>query len=94
MPDQRSATTRHGRRLTYAVQGTGPLLVCHPGGPCFDGGYFEDLGGELEAARAREGELFDGIPDSRLAIIEDSGHFHWVEKPERFRAAVVPFLSP
>jgi proline iminopeptidase len=45
MPDQRSATTRDGRRLAYAVEGTGPLLVCHPGGPGFDGGYFEDLGG-------------------------------------------------
>src|SRR5262249_5644399 len=45
MHDQRSAITRDGRRLTYLVTGSGPLLVCHPGGPGFDGAYFEDLGG-------------------------------------------------
>jgi pimeloyl-ACP methyl ester carboxylesterase len=50
MPDQRSATTRDGRRLTYLVTGSGPPLVCHPGGPGFDGAYFEDVGG-LAAAR-------------------------------------------
>jgi pimeloyl-ACP methyl ester carboxylesterase len=45
MDDQRSATTGDGRRLTYAVVGKGPVLVCHPGGPGMDGSYFEDLGG-------------------------------------------------
>src|SRR5712691_1053619 len=45
MHDQRSATTGDGRRLAYTVVGKGPVLVCHPGGPGFDGSYFEDLGG-------------------------------------------------
>jgi pimeloyl-ACP methyl ester carboxylesterase len=45
MHDQRSAITRDGRRLTYLVTGSGPPLICHPGGPGFDGTYFEDLGG-------------------------------------------------
>src|SRR5881409_2275746 len=50
MPDQRSATTRDGRRLTYSVAGDGHLLMCHPGGPGFDGLCFEDLAG-LTASR-------------------------------------------
>ena len=50
MPDQRSATTRDGRRLAYRILGAGPLLVCHPGGPGFDGAYFEDLAG-LDSGR-------------------------------------------
>lgn len=36
---------RDGRTLTYFVRGSGPPLVCHPGGPGFDGFYFEDLAG-------------------------------------------------
>src|SRR5262245_59968150 len=50
MPDQRSASTRDGRRLAHRILGSGPLLVCHPGGPGFDGAYFEDLAG-LDAER-------------------------------------------
>src|SRR5262245_49610247 len=50
MPDQRSATTRDERRLAFRVVGTGPVLVCHPGGPGFDGVYFEDLAG-LDSVR-------------------------------------------
>ncbi len=34
----------------YRLEGSGPLLVCHPGGPGFDSGYFQDLAG-LGAAR-------------------------------------------
>lgn len=32
-------------KLHTERRGSGPLLVCHPGGPGFDGAYFEDLGG-------------------------------------------------
>jgi pimeloyl-ACP methyl ester carboxylesterase len=52
------------------------------------------VNGELEASRTGEQELLDGIPNARLAIVEGAGHFPWVEQPARFRAAVLPFLSP
>jgi pimeloyl-ACP methyl ester carboxylesterase len=44
-------TTRDGRTLGYHRRGSGPTLVCHPGGPGFSSLYFGDLGGldrELE----------------------------------------------
>jgi proline iminopeptidase len=44
-------TTADGRRLAYRRLGTGPTLVCHPGGPGFSSLYLGDLGGldeELE----------------------------------------------
>jgi len=31
--------------LTYRVQGAGPIVVCHPGGPGFSFSYLQDLGG-------------------------------------------------
>jgi proline-specific peptidase len=38
--------TDDGRTLTYDRRGTGPLLVCHPGGPGFSSRYFAGgLGG-------------------------------------------------
>jgi proline iminopeptidase len=42
--------TRDGRRLSYRLLGTGPLLICHPGGPGFSGAELDDLGG-LDATR-------------------------------------------
>jgi pimeloyl-ACP methyl ester carboxylesterase len=51
------------------------------------------VNGELDATRAGERELLDGISNARLAIVEDAAHFPWVEQPARFRDAVVPFLS-
>lgn len=44
-----SLTTADGRRLSYALEGAGPLLVCHPGGPGFSALYFADLAGLGEA---------------------------------------------
>jgi len=44
-------TTADGRRLTYRRSGSGPMLVCHPGGPGFSSRYLGDLAGlgeELE----------------------------------------------
>jgi proline-specific peptidase len=44
-------TTRDGRTLVYHRSGSGPTLVCHPGGPGFSSLYFADLaalGDELE----------------------------------------------
>jgi pimeloyl-ACP methyl ester carboxylesterase len=51
------------------------------------------VNGELEASRAVEQELLDGISNARLAIVEGAGHFPWVEQPARFRDAVLPFLT-
>jgi proline-specific peptidase len=34
-----------GRTLSYRRVGTGPVLVCHPGGPGFSSRYFGDLAG-------------------------------------------------
>jgi len=44
-------TTADGRTLAYERRGSGPLLVCHPGGPGFSSRYLSNLGGldeELE----------------------------------------------
>ena len=38
-------TTSDGRALAYRLEGEGPLLLCHPGGPGFSAGYFGDLAG-------------------------------------------------
>jgi pimeloyl-ACP methyl ester carboxylesterase len=40
-----SFRTADGRRLSYRREGSGPLLVCHPGGPGFSSRYFGDLAG-------------------------------------------------
>jgi proline-specific peptidase len=40
--------TADGRKLTYRRMGTGPVLVCHPGGPGFSSSYFADLAGLWE----------------------------------------------
>jgi pimeloyl-ACP methyl ester carboxylesterase len=40
-----SFRTVDGRTLSYRRQGTGPMLVCHPGGPGFSSRYFGDLAG-------------------------------------------------
>jgi proline-specific peptidase len=40
-----SFRTHDGRKLTYRRDGSGPILVCHPGGPGFSSRYLADLGG-------------------------------------------------
>ena len=40
-----SFTTADGRALTYRREGSGPVLVCHPGGPGYSSRYFGDLAG-------------------------------------------------
>ncbi len=37
--------TADGRTLSYRREGSGPVLVCHPGGPGFSSRYFDDLAG-------------------------------------------------
>jgi proline iminopeptidase len=44
-------TTADGRKLAYKRIGSGPTLICHPGGPGFSSSYLSNLGGldaELE----------------------------------------------
>jgi pimeloyl-ACP methyl ester carboxylesterase len=41
-------TTADGRALGYQRMGSGPVLVCHPGGPGFSSLYFGDLAGLWE----------------------------------------------
>jgi proline-specific peptidase len=41
-------TMADGRKLSYRKLGSGPLLVCHPGGPGFSSSYFADLAGLWE----------------------------------------------
>jgi proline-specific peptidase len=38
-------------------------------------------------------ELVDGIPDARLVLLADSGHWVFFEQPEQFAAAVATFVS-
>jgi pimeloyl-ACP methyl ester carboxylesterase len=40
-----SLKTSDGRTLAYNLVGSGPMLVCHPGGPGFAGAELGDLGG-------------------------------------------------
>jgi proline iminopeptidase len=40
--------TSDGRKLTYKRMGSGPVLVCHPGGPGFAASEFGDLAGLWE----------------------------------------------
>jgi proline iminopeptidase len=40
-----SFRTADSRTLSYRCEGTGPVLVCHPGGPGYSSRYFEDLTG-------------------------------------------------
>jgi proline-specific peptidase len=40
-----SFRTQDGRKLAYRREGSGPLLVCHPGGPGLSSTYLADLGG-------------------------------------------------
>jgi proline-specific peptidase len=43
-----SFVTDDGRTLTYERRGSGPLLVCHPGGPGFSSAYFANTLGGLD----------------------------------------------
>jgi|SRR4051794_11385704 proline-specific peptidase len=40
-----SFRAQDGRTLTYRREGSGPILVCHPGGPGFSSRYLSDLAG-------------------------------------------------
>jgi proline iminopeptidase len=57
---------------------TGPVLVIH------------GRQDPLETAQ----EVHDAFPTSRLEILDDAGHFPWLEQPERFYAILDEFMAP
>src|ERR1700731_2984958 len=68
--------TSDGRKLTYRKMGTGPVLVCHPGGPGFASSYFADLAGlwekfTLVMLNPRGTGSSDRPADSRAYQIDD-----------------------
>jgi len=69
-------TTADGRTLAYHRSGSGPTLVCHPGGPGFSSMYFGDLAGlgdelELVLLEPRGTGGSDPAPDSGQYAIAD-----------------------
>ena len=68
--------TSDGRTLAYHLSGSGPTLVCHPGGPGFSSRYFADLAGlgehfTLAMLNPRGSEGSDRPPDARGYTTED-----------------------
>ena len=68
--------TRDGRTLTYRRTGSGPMLVCHPGGPGFSSRYFADFAGlgdafTLALLNPRGTEGSDRPADARAYATED-----------------------
>jgi proline iminopeptidase len=71
-----SFRTADGRTLSYRREGSGPVLVCHPGGPGFSARYFDDLAGlgasfDLVLLNPRGTEGSDRPADARAYQIED-----------------------
>lgn len=71
-----SFRTADGRTLSYRREGSGPMLVCHPGGPGFSSRYFGDLGGlgkqfTLVLLNPRGSEGSDRPSDPRAYRTED-----------------------
>jgi proline-specific peptidase len=69
-------TTTDGRTLAYRRVGSGPTLVCHPGGPGFSSSYLADLGGlhedlELVVLDPRGTGESDSAHDPRGYAIDD-----------------------
>src|SRR5438445_2953778 len=81
-----SFTTAGGRTLAYRLPGSGPMLVCHPGGPGFSSRYFGDFAGlgdrfTLAMLNPRGTEGSDRPSDPR-AYTTDA----YVDDLEEFRA--------
>jgi len=71
-----SFETSDGRSLSYRREGSGPLLVCHPGGPGFSSRYFADFAGlgadsELVMLDPRGTGVSDRPADNRAYRNED-----------------------
>jgi pimeloyl-ACP methyl ester carboxylesterase len=81
-----SLETQDRRTLAYRLSGSGPTLVCHPGGPGFSSRYFADLAGlgqsfTLALLNPRGSEGSDRAPDPRGYTTED-----YVADVDEFRA--------
>lgn len=81
-----SCQASDGRTLAYRTSGSGPMLVCHPGGPGFSSRYFGDLAGlhrhfTLALLDPRGSEGSDPARDPRGYAIED-----YVADLDEFRA--------
>jgi proline iminopeptidase len=71
-----SFRTADRRALSYRREGSGPVLVCHPGGPGFSSRYFGDLAGlggsfTLVLLNPRGSEGSDRPSDRRAYATED-----------------------
>lgn len=71
-----SFRTSDGRTLSYRLIGSGPTLVCHPGGPGFSSRYFGNLAGlgerfTLAMLNPRGTEGSDRPSDPRAYALED-----------------------
>jgi pimeloyl-ACP methyl ester carboxylesterase len=78
--------TADGRTLAYRLEGSGPTLVCHPGGPGFSSRYFADLAGlgstfTLALLNPRGSEGSDRPADPRAYATDD-----YVADLDEFRA--------
>lgn len=62
--------------------GEGPVLVCHPGGPGFDGLYFEHLGGLANGERPFGEERIDYLGHSAGGFV---GQRYAGRYPQRVR---------
>ena len=74
--DMESFRTADGRALSYRREGSGPLFVCHPGGPGFSSRYFADMTGlgerfTLVMLNPRGSEGSDPPEDVRAYRTED-----------------------
>jgi pimeloyl-ACP methyl ester carboxylesterase len=81
-----SFSAADGRTLAYRLSGSGPTLVCHPGGPGFSSRYFGDFAGlgdrfTLAMLNPRGTEGSDRPGDPRAYTTED-----YVADLEEFRA--------
>jgi proline-specific peptidase len=71
-----SFRTADGRTLSYRREGSGPIFVCHPGGPGFSSRYFADMTGlgehfTLVMVNPRGSEGSDPPEDVRAYRTED-----------------------
>ncbi len=71
-----SFATGDGRSLSFRREGSGPVLICHPGGPGFSSRYFGDLAGlgaerTLVLLNPRGTEGSDAPQDPRGFATED-----------------------
>jgi pimeloyl-ACP methyl ester carboxylesterase len=78
--------TADGRTLAYRLEGSGPTLVCHPGGPGFSSRYFGDFAGlgssfTLAMLNPRGSEGSDRPADPRAYQTDD-----YVADLDEFRA--------